>query len=575
MKILVIGGGGREHAIIQKLKEDPRVERIFALPGNGGIAADAVCGSVSAVDIPAQVAFAKANAVDFVVVAPDDPLVLGAVDAFEAAGFLCFGPNKNAAVIEGSKVFSKNLMKKYRIPTAAYEVFEDLAAALDYVEACPLPAVVKADGLALGKGVLICETREDAREAVRSMLADGRFGESGSRVVIEEFLTGPEVSVLSFTDGKTVIPMVSSMDHKRALDGDQGLEACAREAVNRMQASDQDRSHEQVQDALRKNYEQHNSSVLRYRPELKLVFDAPEQPNVLRQRYCITLNWKGKDISLYEFIQALQAEIELTETLLEEQDRELFENILTETISLSLRGRIEESRKWTESMTALMSTLDTSMGLTFSLDWKAKKAEGGGELDTAQLVTLLNKDRALLSREDSQRVSSHFRIKVKKAREEAYTQGLSPNYADLIRTVLDYRNWYEFRLFYQREGEEKKELTDRVFNRFSGGEKAMAMYVPLFASVSAQYQKSEAPVTCPRLLALDEAFAGVDEKNIAAMFELVHRLDFDYIMNSQALWGCYACVDGLAIADLHRPANASVVTILRYRWNGQAREEAP
>ena len=223
MKILVIGGGGREHAIIQKLKEDPRVERIFALPGNGGIAADAVCGSVSAVDIPAQVAFAKANAVDFVVVAPDDPLVLGAVDAFEAAGFLCFGPNKNAAVIEGSKVFSKNLMKKYRIPTAAYEVFEDLAAALDYVEACPLPAVVKADGLALGKGVLICETRESARAAVRSMMADRLFGESGARVVIEEFLTGPEVSVLAFTDGETIEPMVSSMDHKRALDGDEGL----------------------------------------------------------------------------------------------------------------------------------------------------------------------------------------------------------------------------------------------------------------------------------------------------------------------------------------------------------------
>ena len=223
MKILVIGGGGREHAIIQKLKEDPRVERIFALPGNGGIAADAVCGSVSAVDIPAQVAFAKANAVDFVVVAPDDPLVLGAVDAFEAAGFLCFGPNKNAAVIEGSKVFSKNLMKKYRIPTAAYEVFEDLAAALDYVEACPLPAVVKADGLALGKGVLICETRESARAAVRSMMEDRLFGESGARVVIEEFLTGPEVSVLAFTDGETIVPMVSSMDHKRALDGDKGL----------------------------------------------------------------------------------------------------------------------------------------------------------------------------------------------------------------------------------------------------------------------------------------------------------------------------------------------------------------
>lgn len=359
------------------------------------------------------------------------------------------------------------------------------------------------------------------------------------------------------------------------LDSSQGLEKCAREAVNRMQPSDQDRSHEQVQDALRKNYEQHISSVLKYHPEIKLVFDPPEKSNMLRQRYCISLNWKGRNISLYEFIQALQGEIEMTETLLEEQDRELFENILTETISLSLRGRIEESRKWTESMTALMSTLETSMGLTFSLDWKAKKAEGGEELDTAQLVTLLNKDQALLSREDSQRVSTHFRVKVKKAREEAYTQGLSPNYADLIRTVLDYRNWYEFRLFYQREGDEKRELTDRVFNRFSGGEKAMAMYVPLFASVSAQYQKSESPVTCPRLLALDEAFAGVDEKNIAAMFELVHRLDFDYIMNSQALWGCYACVDELAIADLHRPANASVVTILRYRWNGQVREETP
>lgn len=223
MNILVIGGGGREHAIIRKLKEDPRAETIYALPGNGGIAADAVCGGVGACDIPGMVDFAKAHAVDFVVVAPDDPLVLGAVDAFTAAGFPCFGPRKDAAAIEGSKVFAKELMKKYHIPTAAYEVFSDLAAALDYVEHCPLPTVVKADGLALGKGVLICETREAAREAVRSMMEGRIFGESGARVVIEEFLTGPEVSVLSFTDGETVVPMVSSMDHKRALDGDQGL----------------------------------------------------------------------------------------------------------------------------------------------------------------------------------------------------------------------------------------------------------------------------------------------------------------------------------------------------------------
>ncbi len=223
MNILVIGGGGREHAIIQKLKEDPRVEKIFALPGNGGIAADAICLGGSAVDIPAAVAAARDNGIDFVAVAPDDPLVLGMVDALEAEGFLCFGPRKNAAVIEGSKAFSKDLMKKYGIPTAAYETFTDLSRALAYVEACPLPTVVKADGLALGKGVLICETRKEAREAVRSMMEGRLFGDSGATVVIEEFLTGPEVSVLSFTDGETVVPMVSSMDHKRALDGDQGL----------------------------------------------------------------------------------------------------------------------------------------------------------------------------------------------------------------------------------------------------------------------------------------------------------------------------------------------------------------
>ncbi len=223
MNILVIGGGGREHAIIQKLKEDPRAEKVFALPGNGGIAADAICLGGSAVDIPAAVAAARDNNIDFVAVAPDDPLVLGMVDALEAEGFPCFGPRKNAAIIEGSKAFSKDLMKKYGIPTAAYETFTDLSKALAYVEACPLPTVVKADGLALGKGVLICETREEAREAVRSMMEGRLFGDSGATVVIEEFLTGPEVSVLSFTDGETVVPMVSSMDHKRALDGDQGL----------------------------------------------------------------------------------------------------------------------------------------------------------------------------------------------------------------------------------------------------------------------------------------------------------------------------------------------------------------
>ncbi|MBO4694059.1 MAG: phosphoribosylamine--glycine ligase [Clostridia bacterium] len=223
MKLLVVGGGGREHAIIKKLKENPSVTQIFALPGNGGIKADAICVNIGAKDINGIVDFAKENKIDYAVVAPDDPLVLGAVDALEEAGIPCFGPNKKAAIIEGSKVFSKEIMKKYGIPTAGYETFSDINAALDYLETAPLPTVIKADGLALGKGVIIAKTRDEARQAVISMMKDKKFGDSGSRIVIEEFLEGPEVSVLSFTDGKTIVPMISSMDHKRALDGDTGL----------------------------------------------------------------------------------------------------------------------------------------------------------------------------------------------------------------------------------------------------------------------------------------------------------------------------------------------------------------
>ena len=222
MNILVVGGGGREHAIIKSLKKSPRVTKIYAAPGNGGIAADAVCTGIGAKDLEAITKFAKENAIDFAVVAPDDPLVLGAVDLLEAEGIPCFGPNKKAAILEGSKVFSKNLMKKYHIPTAEYQVFDDMEAALKYLETAPIPTVVKADGLALGKGVTVAMTREEAVAAVKSCMEDKVFGESGSHIVIEEFLTGPEVSVLSFTDGSVVIPMVSSMDHKRAGDGDTG-----------------------------------------------------------------------------------------------------------------------------------------------------------------------------------------------------------------------------------------------------------------------------------------------------------------------------------------------------------------
>ncbi len=223
MKLLVVGGGGREHAIIKKLWENPDVTEIYALPGNGGIARDATCVNIGAKDIDGIVNFAVTNQIDYAVVAPDDPLVLGCVDALNEKGIPCFGPKANAAIIEGSKVFSKDLMKKYHIPTAEYEVFTEMEKALEYLQTAPIPTVIKADGLALGKGVVIAMTRDEAQDAVRSMMADKIFGESGSRVVIEEFLTGPEVSVLSFTDGKTVVPMVSSMDHKRAHDNDQGL----------------------------------------------------------------------------------------------------------------------------------------------------------------------------------------------------------------------------------------------------------------------------------------------------------------------------------------------------------------
>ncbi len=223
MKVLVVGNGGREHAIIQSLKKSKKIKQLFAIAGNGGIANDAITVDINVKDIEKVTAWAVENQIDFAVVAPDDPLVLGAVNALNEKGIPCFGPTKEAAIIEGSKIFSKNLMKKYGIPTAEYETFSDMQSAFQYLERCDMPIVIKADGLALGKGVIIAETLEDAKNAVKNMMEDKVFGESGANVVIEEFLTGPEVSVLSFTDGKTLVPMISSMDHKRALDNDKGL----------------------------------------------------------------------------------------------------------------------------------------------------------------------------------------------------------------------------------------------------------------------------------------------------------------------------------------------------------------
>lgn len=223
MKILVIGSGGREHAIIKKIKQNKNVSKIYAIPGNGGIERDAICIDIKATDINAIKDFTKKNNIDYAIVTPDDPLVAGLVDALEEIKIPCFGPNKNAAIIEGSKVFAKNLMKKYKIPTAEYETFESYDKAIEYLKTAPMPTVIKADGLALGKGVIIAETKEKAFNTVKNIMKDKAFGKSGDRIVIEEFLEGVEVSILSFTDGKTIIPMISSMDHKRIGDKDTGL----------------------------------------------------------------------------------------------------------------------------------------------------------------------------------------------------------------------------------------------------------------------------------------------------------------------------------------------------------------
>lgn len=222
MKLLVVGGGGREHAIIWKLSQNPKIDELYCAPGNGGISKLAACVPIKATDIEGIVNFSKENKIDFVMVAPDDPLVAGMVDALEAAGIRTFGPVKAAAILEGSKSFSKDLMKKYNIPTAGYAVFDSNAEALGYIDTCSTPVVVKADGLALGKGVIIAQTLTEAKTAVNNIMNDKVFGEAGSKVVIEEFIQGPEVSILAFTDGKTVVPMVSSQDHKRVFDNDQG-----------------------------------------------------------------------------------------------------------------------------------------------------------------------------------------------------------------------------------------------------------------------------------------------------------------------------------------------------------------
>lgn len=353
--------------------------------------------------------------------------------------------------------------------------------------------------------------------------------------------------------------------------GNKSIDECTVEAMACIRENDKNKSIGDIVAALHRIYQQHNSSLTSYGTSLEDYFEDDEKDsNLLRKRQCIVSTWQSKKLYLEEFYLVLKEAIESTDLLIKVKDRELFENILADTISRKLSNRITESKRWIKDMSNLMLEMDTSMGMAFSLDWKPRFAEGEKELDTQELEKLLSRDKELLTTEDIEKVSAHFRSKIKLAKQSAEDNGDVINYSDLVREALDYRQWFEFKMHFVKSGDPKKELTNSAFNKFSGGEKAMAMYVPLFAAVNAQYRKSENP-DHPRIIALDEAFAGVDDKNISSMFELVQKLEFGYIMNSQALWGCYSTVKSLRIAELLRPANSSVVTVIPYYWNGKER----
>lgn len=362
--------------------------------------------------------------------------------------------------------------------------------------------------------------------------------------------------------------------------GSDSLEACAEKALSFLRDSDKNREASELLQALFQVFQRHNGSLASYGTSLEECFgntpgeseESTEKTaaNVLRKRVLAVSVWNGKKVYLEEFYQILKNAIDETRLLIQEKDRKLFEDILSRTISQQLTDRIAESRKWVADMSKLMRELDTSMGLSFSLEWKPKRAENEAELDVTELEQILLRDRELLTVEDIEKAASHFRSKIRTEKMILQENGGIINYMDLVRDAMDYRRWFEFQMYYRRGKDPRKPLTNAAFNRFSGGEKAMAMYVPLFAAVNAQCKKAERN-DHPRIIALDEAFAGVDDKNISSMFELVHKLDFDYIMNSQALWGCYDTVDGLRIAELQRPMNSQIVTVIRYTWNGRER----
>ena len=352
--------------------------------------------------------------------------------------------------------------------------------------------------------------------------------------------------------------------------GEEPLWRQAEAARDHIRQKDRNLGPDDLRTSLEKNM--HMASTLNpYRVGTQPLFASEEVR--LRSRVCIELYLDGQRLDLLDFIRRLESQRDVEEQLLSQEDRRLFETILNQTVITKLSHRINNSQEWTRRMSGIMEQLNTSMGLRFSLVWKGKPADQQKELDTGELLTLLRKNPMVMGDADRQKITDHFRAKINRARERSQMEATPATYSELMREALDFRNWFTFRLFYQKGGAEKqtkKELTDSAFNSFSGGEKAMAMYVPLFAALAAQYAAAN-HAEAPRLMALDEAFAGVDETNIESMFALVHELGFDYIMNSQALWGCYPTVSSLNIAELWRPQNAQIVTVLRYHWDGHVR----
>ena len=342
----------------------------------------------------------------------------------------------------------------------------------------------------------------------------------------------------------------------------------AEAARDHIRQKDRNLGSEDLRTTLEKNVRM-ASTLNTYRMGIQPLFASEE--GRLCSRVCIELYLDGQRLDLLDFIRRLESQRDVEERLLSQEDRRLFETILNQTVITKLRHRINNSQDWTQTMSRIMEQLNTSMGLRFSLVWKGKPADQQEELDTGELIALLRKDPTLMGDADREKITAHFRAKINRARELSQMDAAPATYSELMREALDFRNWFTFRLFYQKGGAEKqpkKELTDSAFNSFSGGEKAMAMYVPLFAALAAQY--TAADDDAPRLMALDEAFAGVDETNIESMFTLVQQLGFNYIMNSQALWGCYSSVPALNIAELYRPQNSQLVTVQWYHWDGHA-----